>query len=94
MMDPMMASAGMGGIDDGMLLEGLDAMDPGAVDLGGGTVTCRVCTSEIDAATGDPVGPVTQDNVIAVEQFQTMAGDAQMGGTELDLGMGMAPGGF
>lgn len=78
-------------MEDEELLAGLDAMaaDPGLLD-GGGAITCGVCQSQIDPMSGAPLGPVTIDNVQAVQAAAAAEGgaaDAMMGGTELDLSM-------
>ena len=50
------------------------------------TVLCRVCDAEIDAATGDPVEEVTQDNVAAVQQYLHSSGQNEEGGVALITG--------
>ena len=72
---------------DDDLLGGLDALaeEPEDFELDDDVVTCRVCQSQIETATGEPVSPVTQDNVEAVQTYETMASQAQQGGQVLDL---------
>lgn len=89
-------------MDEMELMAGLDAMasDPSLMEAAvgppgaGGTVTCRVCSSQIDVASGEPVTPVTDQNVQAAMQYETMARQAQQGGAELPVGPGAMPGGF
>ena len=52
----------------------------------GETVMCRVCRSTVDAVSGSPVSPVGNDNVNAVRQFMSDAGQAELGGQQLGLG--------
>lgn len=66
------------------MLAGLDAMaaDP-EMGMGGG-LTCQVCLSELDPATGEPLSEVTEENVQAVEAYQLMGAGDPLAGGELD----------
>ena len=74
-------------LTDEDLLVGLEGLagEPEDLGLDDDLVTCRVCQSQIDATTGEPVSPVTQANVEAVQTYETMASQAQRGGQVLDL---------
>lgn len=48
-----------------------------------GEVLCRVCDTYIDAATGNPTEPVGPQNVEAVRQYISEAGQAEEGGVAL-----------
>lgn len=50
----------------------------------GDQVLCRVCDVTIDTQTGDPLEPVTQQNLEAVRQYLSEAGQAEEGGVALD----------
>lgn len=50
-------------------------------------VTCRACRLPIDRATGDPLQPVTQDNVEAVRKYMQESGQAELGGRQLETSL-------
>lgn len=50
---------------------------------GANSVMCRVCDVTIDAETGDPLEPVTQDAVSAVQEYLQTSGQAEEGGVAL-----------
>lgn len=56
------------------------------VEFGGGAgavVRCQVCQSDIDVETGEPLSPVDEANVRAVEEFSLGTGEAVMSGQPL-----------
>lgn len=82
-------------LEEDALLGGLDALAAAPdeeLELSDDTVTCRVCHSQIDTQTGEPLSPVTEENVRAVQQFETEARQAQQGGQVLDLELPGLPG--
>ena len=47
-------------------------------------VVCQACRLTIDPATGEPLEPVTRENVDAVRQYMTEAGQSELGGVQSD----------
>lgn len=64
----------------------LDGGGEGLVPGGGDQVLCTVCDTVIDTQTGEPLEPVTMQNVEAVRQYMSEAGQAEEGGVQLDVG--------
>lgn len=59
--------------------------DPVGFDGGGAVVRCQVCAVDLDAATGEPLSPVDENNVRAAEEYVLGVGQAIQGGQQLDL---------